>query len=152
VKRIFDRLIRFIKATILYTAFTGYILVQVVLLALLLAAVPTIWLSDSVFVLFLVGLLLIGAGSYIVFKRLTREREIRAEAERWLAERRHSHSRQLNRRKTITRWAVWIPIATAVLVCVFFDETWALATHVFQPGSGKIIGYRVSIPRNWMVA
>ena len=151
MKRILDRLIRFIKTIIFCTAFTGYILVQVVLLALLLGAIQTIWLSDLLFVLFFIGLVPIGAGSYIVSKRIARASEIRAEAERWLAERRHPNRCQVEKRKTIKKWALWIPTVAVLLACLFFDGLWALGSHLLHPGRGRLIGYEVSIPLNWTI-
>jgi hypothetical protein len=98
-----------------------------------------------------VALFLIGAGSYLVFQRMTREEYLRTEAERWSAERRHPNPRQLKRRKTIKRWAVWIPTVTVVLACLFFDGIWAFSSHLLHPGRGRLIGYEVSIPLNWTI-
>ena len=34
---------------------------------------------------------------------------------------------------------------------LFFPETWAVVSHLSHPGSGRLLGYRVSIPANWVV-
>jgi hypothetical protein len=151
VRKILGKLIRFVKTIFFYSAFAGYILVQILLLGLLLAAIQTIWLSDFLLALFFIGLLTIGAGSYFVFRRIRQEREIRAEAERWLAERQHPDPRHLQSRKTIKRWALWIPTVTVVLACSFFDGMWAFGSHLLHPGRGRLIGYEVSIPLNWTI-
>jgi hypothetical protein len=47
--------------------------------------------------------------------------------------------------------ALWLPTAIVVLVCVFFDETLALASHLFQHDSGRLIGTRSPF-LNWMIS
>jgi hypothetical protein len=132
-------------------AFAVCILVQIVLCALLLALISHYWPSDVLLALFFIGLFLIGAGSYGEFQWLTRVEGVRLEAERWLAERRHPNPRRLKRRKTIKRWAVWMPTVIVVVACLCFDGLWALTTHLLYPGRGRLIRYEVPIPLNWTI-
>ena len=99
----------------------------------------------------LAALLLIGAGSYLEFRRMRRAEYVSAESEKWLAERRHPGPRLLKRRKTIKKWAVRIPTAIVVLTWAFLDEAWSFASHVLHPHSGKLIGYQVSILLTWTI-
>jgi hypothetical protein len=136
--------------------FAGYILIQILLWAALLAFVseygPTSWPPNVILSLLLMPLLLIGAGSYLVFQGVTRVESVRLEAEKWLAERTRTPTSSYPKWRTmVERCSVWAPTLIVVLACLFLDGTWALATHLFHRGSGKLIGYRVSIPLNWMV-
>jgi len=76
-------------------AFAVCILIQVILLTLLVAGLAALSPSNNEFIqhflvaLVFFGLLPIGAGSYLLFQRLTRPDYVRAEAERWLTERQH---------------------------------------------------------------
>jgi hypothetical protein len=38
-----------------------------------------------------------------------------------------------------------------IIAFLFFPETWAVVSHLSHPGSGRLLGYRVSIPANWVV-
>jgi hypothetical protein len=38
-----------------------------------------------------------------------------------------------------------------MIAFLFFPETWAVVSHLSHPGSGRLLGYRVSIPANWVV-
>src|ERR1700730_2669935 len=133
-------------------AFGGFIVQLVVSVALLLAAISSLFDSDNFLIQGILGVLAfaalfpIGAGSYLLFRRMTREDYLRAESEKWLAERRHPNQGQLKRRKTLKRWALWIPTVIVVLVCAFFDEAWPFASHLLHPHSGRLVGYQVSIP------
>lgn len=146
-----------IKKALFRAAFAGFVLLQVVLLGLIAAGISTLFPSDKFFVqdirlaLTFVALLLIGAGSYLVFQRMTRVDYVVAASERWLAERRQTNRRWIKWRRKLKRWAVWIPALSVVLACTFLDQTRAVASHLFQPRAGRIIGYRVSIPMSWTV-
>jgi len=150
-------LFRLIKKVLFRVAFGGFIILQVVSLALLLAAISSLF-SDNFLIQGILGVLAfaalfpIGAGNYLVFRRTTREDYLQAESEKWLAERRHPNPPHLKRRKRLKRWALWIPTVIVVLMCVFFDEAWPLASHMVHPESGRLIGYQVSIPLTWAVA
>ena len=93
----------------------------------------------------------IGGGGYLVFQRMTRVEYILTESERWLAERHAADPRRSKRRKRLRRWAVWLPAVSVLLAVLFLDQTWAIASHLFHQGSGKLIGYRISVPLNWTV-
>jgi len=146
-----------LKKIFFLIAFAGYILLQLAALVLLLWAVSEIVSDDNYFVVGILialaffGPFLIGAGSYLVFRRITREDCLRAESEKWLAERRHPNPLHLKRRKTFKRWALWIPTVIVALVCVFFDQALPFASHLLLPQSGRLVGYQVSIPLTWTV-
>jgi hypothetical protein len=118
-----------IRKVLFRVAFAGFILLQIVLLGLIAAGISTLFPSDKYFVqgvrlyLALAALLLIGASSYLEFRRMTRAEYVSAESEKWLAERRHPGPRLLKRRKTIKKWAVWIPTAIVVLTRAFFGRS-----------------------------
>jgi hypothetical protein len=146
-----------IKKVLFRVAFGGFIVLQVVSLALLLAATSSLFDSDNFLIqgslggLAFAALFLIGAGSYFVFRRITREDQLRSESEKWLAEHRHPNQLQLKRRRALKRWALWIPTVIVVVVCVFLDETWPFASHLLHPYSGRLGEYRVSIPLTWAI-
>ena len=152
-----DRLLALIKKVVFRAAFAGFIVVEFVAFVLLLWAVsgiipdPNYFLLGILIALILSGPFLIGACSYLVFKQMTRVEYILTESERWLAERHDRNPRRIKRRKLLRRWAVWIPAVSVFLAVLFLDQTWAIASHLFHPGSGRLIGYRVSVPLNWTV-
>jgi hypothetical protein len=145
------------KRVLFRVAFGGFIILQLLLLALLIAGTSSLFAPDNLFIQGILailpfsGLFAIGAGSYLVFQRMTRVEYILTESERWLAERHDADPRRSARRKWIRRWAVWIPAVSVLLAVLFLDQTWAVASHLFHPGSGKLIGYRISVPINWTV-
>lgn len=63
----------------------------------------------------------------------------------------HTNRPWIRRRKILKRWAMWIPTASVVLLCIFMDYTWAFTSHLFHPGSGRLTGYEVSIPFTWSI-
>jgi hypothetical protein len=103
------------------------------------------------FVLILISPFLVGASSYLIFQRMTRVQYVHAESERWLAERSKLDAHPIRRRNRFCRWAIWIPVGLVVLYCVFLDETWPPTSQLFHPRSGRLIGYRVTIPLRWTV-
>jgi len=127
------------------------------LLALLIAGTSSLFgpgnfvVQGILGILFFSGSFAIGAGSYLVFQRMTRVEYILTESEKWLAERHDADPRCTKRRKRLRRWAAWIPAVSVLLAVLFLDQTWAIASHLFHPGSGNLIGYRVSVPLNWTV-
>lgn len=152
-----DRLLTLLKKIVFRAAFGVCILFQVVLLALLLAAISHFVPEDNFVVggilvaSFFIGQFVIGAASYLVFQRMTHVQYIAAASERWLAERREADNHWIKRRKTFKQWAVWIPTSTVILVCLFFDTTWALTSHLLHPGRGRLIGCEVPIPLTWTI-
>lgn len=138
-------------------AFAGLIFLQFVLLVLFLWGISKIVPEDyGLFSGILITLVLmspfaIGANSYFLFQRITRVQYILSESEKWLTRRRECRQRTKHR-KILRRWALWIPTLTVVLLCVFMDYTWAFTSHLFHFGSGKLIGYEVSIPLTWSIA
>lgn len=151
------RLLTLFKKVVFRAAFGGFIVVEFVLFVLLLWAVseiipnPNYFLLGILIALILSGPFLIGACSYLVFQRMTRVEYVLSESERWLAERHEADARRIKRRNVLHRWAVWIPAISVMLFCLFLDQTWPPVSHLFHAGSGKLIGYRVSVPLKWTI-
>jgi hypothetical protein len=141
-------MIRILKRVLFLVAFTAYLLVQVLLVGMTFAYY---WPSRTGLILFLVGLFLSGACGYIVHRRITRERYNRTEAAKWLTLRTHPRIAYSTRIKSAKRWAIWIPTAIVMIAFLFFPETWAVVSHLTHRGSGRLLGYQVSIPVNWVV-
>ena len=146
-----------IKKVLFRVGFAGFIVVEFAVFVLLLWVVSEIVPDPNDFplglliVLVLLGPFLIGACSYMIFRRMTRLEYVQSESEKWLAERGHPNPRLLKRRKTIKKWVVWIPTAIVILTWVFLDEAWSFASHVLHPQSGKLVGYQVAIPLTWTI-
>src|ERR1700693_3239042 len=104
----------------------GYVLTYLFVLHILLYIAYSL---ESDFQLRYAGLVAIVSGNalmiglLIYFRHRTRDRWIRAEAERWLAER----SRQTHRAHPLNKWAQrrvpWIPSGFVLLIVLFFPET-----------------------------
>ncbi len=141
-------MIRILKRVLSFVAFTAYLLVQVILVGMIPAYC---WPSRTGFILFLVGLFLIGACGYVVRRRITRDSYNRTEAEKWLTLRTRPCVDYSRRIKAGKRWALWIPTAIVMIVFLFFPETWALVSHLTHQGSGRLLGYQVSIPIDWII-
>ncbi len=107
-------------------------------------------IQKLVALVFFVGMLPIGAADYLLLQRFTRAAYVANESQRWLMQRHEVHRRKLTSRN-FKQYAVWVPTIVVVLVCLFMDPAWALASHLFHPGSSRLIGYRVSIPLDWTV-
>lgn len=138
-------------------AFAVCTLFAVVLWSLALAGASIPFSRDShilvvFFILLFAGLLAIGTLSYFVFQNLTRADYVLSESERWLAHLREGNSPRIRRRKAITRWALWIPTLTVILICTFFDYAWALTSHLLHADAGSLIGYEVPIPFTWSIS
>ena len=141
-------MIRNLRRVLFFVAFTAYLLVQVMLVGMIPAYY---WPSRAGFILFLAGLLLIGASGYIAHRRITRERYNRTEAGKWLTFRVRPRVDYSRRIKAAKRWVIWLPTAVVMIAFLFFPETWAVVSHLSHPSSGRLLGYRVSIPANWVV-
>lgn len=143
----FRTLIDALVQTLFRIAFAIFIFVQ----GLTSALIPAYWRTDSGFVVFLIVLTGIGFGNYCAFQRLTRKRSIRIEANRWSWNRKHLTPQRLKHYRRAKQFTVWVPVATVVLMCIFFDEIFAFASHLFHPNSDRLIGYEVPIPLNWAI-
>ena len=146
-----------VENVVFRVAFGGFILLEFMVFVLLVWGISHLLPEDNEFITgalilsVVISPFAIGSASYLVFQRLTRTQYVLAESERWLKERQQTDSRQLQRRRAIKRWALWIPAVTVVLVCACFDDAWALASHLLHPGRGRLIGYEVSIPLRWTI-
>ena len=138
-------------------AFMGLILVQFVAVILLLWGLSEVISGDNYFeagilaALLLLSPFLIGANSYFLFQRFTRVQYVLAESGRWLAERRKFGVHQIRTRNRIRHWVLWIPALSVLLCCLFLDETWPPASHLFYPAAGRLVGYNVSLPLTWAI-
>jgi len=105
---------------------------------LLALALPVVMLGVVIALVFLVR----SSGSWTA----------KAEAWRWLAERRAGtpQSDRLCRGHSI-RFAVCIPILIVLPVFLFLPETWGVLTQVTRPSAHKISGYQVPVPLTWIV-
>jgi hypothetical protein len=138
---------RILKRVLFFVAFTAYLLVQVILVGM----IPAYWPTRVGFSLFFVGLFLSGTLGYVVLRRITRETYNRNEAEKWLALRTRPRVDISSRTMAVKRWAIWLPVATVMIVSLFFPETWAVVSHLSHRGSGRLLGYQLSIPVDWVI-
>jgi hypothetical protein len=141
-----------VKRTLLSGAVAGLIAFWVGLLVVLLAAISSVWLNDNLFLLFFVVLLPIGACGFLLRRRLNSTEEVRIEANRWLAERNRIAAGGRQRRQAMARrWALWIPTLLVLGVSAFPEQMLAVASRLFHPHSGRVLGYQVSIPSGWVI-
>src|SRR5437899_226188 len=49
------------------------------------------------------------------------------------------------------RVVLWIPVRPVLPVFLFLPEIWGIYSHLSQPRSGNLAGYRVPIPSSWIV-
>jgi len=151
------RLRSWVEKVLFRIAFAVCVLFAIVLWLFVLGGIATLVRPDSrslegiLLALFFLGLFPLGAFSFLVFHHRTRAEYVLSESDRWLGRRREVRNQRTKWRKVLQRWAVWIPTVTVVAVCLFFDETWTLTSHLLHPGRGKLIGYEVSIPINWTI-
>jgi hypothetical protein len=148
-------LINFVYQIFFRAAFAVFILIQIILAALcvgFIASRQPFMPPGTLFMLFwFAGIALIGTESYFVFERIRRKEWIYYESKKWIAERQSKNPQQVKRHRAIKKFAPWIPAATVILICILFDQTWALATHLLHPRSGELIGYEIPIPLRWAI-
>ena len=142
---------RIIRAVLTTAAIALGVLIQLAVVFLALFLLPDQVANQIAIPILLVSPFLIGTGSYFIYQRVIGQAAIRAEAERWLAQR-SLRSRQLDAR---IRWAkniaVWIPAIVVGGILLFLPETFGIVTQIFRPGPAKLIGYEVRFPIGWMV-
>jgi len=131
------------------------ILVLIALLFLLDWVSSATWTSTAPIVFFATVALLAGAGVItavvLALKRGVRY-SMRLEATRWLDER-YAGSNRLHSRwpRRAIHLALWVPATTVLLLFLFWPEAWGLLSHLTHPRSGKLSGYRVSVPAAWII-
>lgn len=122
-------------------------------------AVPSPWLSGSVpnptFYDLLAILLAFSpflmAGFLILYRRKTRDKWIRKEAQKWLALRRTLSVGVLHQRARIERRTLWSPAVLVLLLFLFLPETTAIISYIFR-GRPAVVGpYRIDIPIAWTI-
>jgi hypothetical protein len=97
------------------------------------------------------NILMIGLLIYV--RRRTRDKWIRAEAEKWLVERasRAGSNGHLRRRK-LQRGMLWIPSAVVLTVFLFLPEAIGIGSHLFCGRFVRVGQYRLKTPLKWIVA
>jgi hypothetical protein len=130
-------------------------LILIAVLSLLDWVSSVTWTSTSPIVFFAAVALLAGAGVItavvLVIKKGVRY-SLRLEAARWLDERHAGSNRVQSRwRRRAIHHAPWVPATTVLLLFLFLPEVWGLLSHLSHPRSGKLSGYRVSIPATWII-
>jgi len=131
------------------------ILILIALLILLDWVSSVTWPSAGPIVFFAAVALLAGAGVItavvLAIKKGVRY-SLRLEATRWLDERHAGNDRfQYRCRRRAIHFAPWVPATTVLLLFLFLPETWGLLSHLTQPRSGELSGYRVSVPATWII-
>jgi hypothetical protein len=114
-----------------------------------------IWASGVSRILFclllpvVVSLVVIG---FLFLVRKSGKRNVQAEAARWLAERQSGIPESERRwRNRGIRLAIGIPSLIVLPIFLFLPETWGILSHLGQPESGRLSGYRVTTPVTWIV-
>lgn len=92
-------------------------------------------------------------GLLIYIRRRTRDKWIRAEAEKRLTERaRHANPGAHSWRKRLRRGVLWIPSAVVLTISLFLPETMGVASHLFCGRLVDLAEYRLKTPLTWIVA
>jgi len=113
------------------------------------------WESSVAIVVFILLAVLVGGsatvGLFFVVRR-TANRSVQFEAKRWLADRQSgadpNQSRWQNRG---IRWSACVPSVMVLLLFLFLPEVWGILSHLSQPQSGRLSGYRIPIPATLIV-
>jgi hypothetical protein len=139
------------KRTLLFTSELGFLVLG---LALTLAIASYIAVSNDCYNsvecpafsgVLAAGVVLTIVG-FVLLRRRTRSWKIEYDAVGWaLAHERKLHPTRSRYKKVVSRFLVWLPSMIATTVLLFFPA----ASHLIQPGSQRLVHYRVSIP--WTV-
>lgn len=108
------------------------------------------WLAILLELLVLFCPLLV-AGILILYRRKTRDKWTRKEAEKWLALRRTQSEGAVHQCARIERRTLWGPAVLVLLLFRFFPETAAIISHVFYGRSATVGPYRIEIPIAWTI-
>ncbi len=136
----------------------GILAAPVAVIAVFLMLLPVLilaWSYDVSRILFAVALPLVTLAvlmGVVFLVRKSGKWAVKAEAERWLAERQAgiSHSDHARRSCSIG-FAVCIPALLVLSIFLFLPETWGLFSHFAQTDMKSISGYRVTIPPTWII-
>jgi hypothetical protein len=130
-------------------AVLSFFISMALLVAVLFWASGVSWILFCLLVPVVAGLVVMG---FLFLVRKSGKRTVQAEAERWLAER-QSGVTEADRawRSRSIRIAACIPLMTVLPIFLFLPETWGLLSHLDQPQSGHLSGYRVTTPAAWIV-
>ena len=131
------------------------LIVPVTLLFLVIPIAVLAWayeVSRFLFAVVLPVVLVAMLWTLVLLTRRLRKWGVRAEAERWLAEKRTGVSQRDRKwRNRGIRIAVCIPTLIALAVFLFLPETWGLATHLRWRQCGQLMGYRAPLPKSWVI-
>lgn len=135
----------------------GILSVPVAIISLFLLLLP-VWILVRSYevsrILFALALPVVALGVLTALVFLVRRSgrwSVKAETERWLAER-HAGTSQRDRiqRSRSIRFAVCIPTLLVLPMFLFLPETWGILSHV-EIEASKLSGYRVTIPATWVI-
>ena len=133
----------------------GTVAVPWVLVIALLPLGVLAWTLDVSVMLFFVALpIVVGGMAWGLFFAIRKsgERSVPIEASRWLAERHTGiDPRERKWRNRGIGWSLWIPSLTVLAVLLFLPEIWGLVTHIRQPQTSQLTGYRIPIPATWII-
>lgn len=127
-----------------------------VLAALWLLVLLATWfgryLPDSESIVFLLGLVLT-AGAFVCVRLMTRQRRVRSETAKWLANRSSisGHPVRLKWERRAERWSMWGPFALTLLILLFLPETSGVVSHVLDSGAGTLGRYQIRIPMTGVI-
>jgi hypothetical protein len=77
---------------------------------------------------------------------------VQLESRRWLTERESGIDlREREWRSRGIRLASWIPVSLVLLTFLFLPEIWGILSQVSSARSASLPGYRIPIPRTWIV-
>ena len=89
-------------------------------------------------------------GLLIYFRHRTHDSWIRAEAEKWLAQR--SLPRVYIQRRKLWRRILWIPSGLVLAIFLFLPEVAGFVSHLVSGRSVRLHQYRLKTPLTWIVA
>ena len=133
----------------------GILGVPIGITALAIVIVPLAWAFNTSRILFylLLPVTLVGVVfGLFVAKQKSEKWGVRAEGDRWLAERQSGISpRDVKWRNRGIRLATCFPSLLVLLVFLFLPEVWGMLSHLGEAHSGNLTGYQVPIPVTWIV-
>ena len=141
------------RALVIFVA--GSVGVPVVITLIFIPVAFLAWTFDVSRLLFAVLAPVVLGGMVVALFVLVRNSgtwTVQADATRWLTERQSATDpREDKWRKRGIRFVLWIPVLTVLPVFLFLPEIWGIYSHLSQPRSGNLAGYRVPIPSSWIV-
>lgn len=133
----------------------GALAVPLAILCVILPGGFLAWSYDVSRILFAVALPVVTLAvvlGWVFLARKSGNWAVKAEAQRWLSERQAGTCpADRTKRNRSIRFAVCIPTLLVFPIFLFLPETWGIFSHLGQPESGNLSGYKVSIPASWLI-